>query len=419
MSNSSKKLILNSLSAAVMLACSSQAAQAYNPNHSITNALKLGQEDARYGKFKVNLRYRYELADVESTVKNTAHANTLRLRLGYLTPIFSGFQGFVEYEGNLAMQQDYLSPKGNWKGDTTRDVIPDPQSSELNRFWVSYKGFGSEIKGGRQRIILDDSRFIGNVGWRQMEQTYDAITFTNKSIDNMTFKAGYIGQVQDIFSRNIDLDVVFLNLNYKVNKHATVSGYTYLVSYENAAAASTKTFGLKVNGSPKINQDLKLHYTAEYSNQSQYVNNPNTYNVDRYNLMVGATFRGVTFKTGIEELGSNGTQSFQTPLGTNHKFQGWADRFVLGTPGTTGVRDVTANLSSKVAGTKLMFVYHNFQSATGNIEYGNEYDFLVTRKFGKHFSLLAKYAFYDADNSSNGNNDNDIHKFWLQASLNY
>ena len=302
MSNPSKKLILNSLSAAVMLACSSQAAQAYNANDSITNALKFGQEDAKYGKFKVNLRYRYEWAHTRDTpTKDTrdAYANTLRLRLGYLTPIFSGFQGFVEYEGNLAMQQDYLSPKGNWRGDVTRDVIADPQSSELNRFWVSYKGFGSEIKGGRQRIILDDSRFIGNVGWRQMEQTYDAITFTNKSIDNMTFKAGYIGQVQDIFSRNIDLDVVFLNLNYKVNKHATVSGYTYLVSYENAAAASTKTFGLKVNGSPKINQDLKLHYTAEYSNQSQYVNNPADYNVDRYNLMVGATFKGITFKTGM------------------------------------------------------------------------------------------------------------------------
>jgi hypothetical protein len=68
------------------------------------------------------------------------------------------------------MQKDYFAPKAHWTGDPTRDVIADPQTSELNQLWVSYTGIpDTEIKGGRQRIIFDDSRFIGNVGWRQME----------------------------------------------------------------------------------------------------------------------------------------------------------------------------------------------------------------------------------------------------------
>ena len=35
---------------------------------------------------------------------------------------------------------------------------------------------------GRQRIKLDDDRFIGNVGWRQNEQTFDALTFKTMAI---------------------------------------------------------------------------------------------------------------------------------------------------------------------------------------------------------------------------------------------
>jgi hypothetical protein len=33
---------------------------------------------------------------------------------------------------------------------------------------------GLKLKAGRQRIKLDDDRWVGNVGWRQNEQTYDA-----------------------------------------------------------------------------------------------------------------------------------------------------------------------------------------------------------------------------------------------------
>jgi hypothetical protein len=133
--------------------------------------------------------------------------------------------------------------------------------------------------------------------------------------------------------------------------------------------------------------------------------------------MAGASFMGLTLKAAVEELGANGRQSFQTPLGTNHAFQGWADVF-LTTP-KDGVRDVQATVAGKVIGTKLMFVYHNFQSVTNNLDYGNEYDFLITKKFGKHYHLLAKYAYYDGDNSAPGKYVNDVHKFWLQAGVNF
>jgi len=399
-----------------------QPAAAYEFDKPIENAFKLGQDDAKYGQFKVNLRYRYELADVANNGKETAHANTLRLRLGYLTPEFHGLQAFAEFEGNVAMQGDYHAPKADWKGDPSRQVVADPQAAELNQAYMTYKGIEHlEIKGGRQRIIVNDSRFIGNVGWRQMEQTYDAALITTNFLDNdLTAQVGYIGNVKNIWSQDDAVQLPFANINFKIRDIAKIHGYGYWLSDYDAGQAgrSAQTYGVAVTGSPKINKQVKLHYRAEYGFQTNLANNPNSFTLGRYSLMGGASFIGLTAKAGVEELGANGTQAFQTPFGTNHKFQGWADQF-LATP-KDGVRDVNASLGGKVLGTKLMFVYHNFQSVTNSIDYGNEFDFLVTKKFGKHYQLLAKYAYYDADSrNSTKVGANDVHKFWLQGSVSF
>jgi len=412
------------ISSVILAAASLQPALAYEFDKPIEKAFKLGQDDAKYGQIKMDLRYRYELADVANNTKETAHANTLRLRLGYLTPEFHGLQVFAEFEGNVAMQRDYdadpspTNTLGTFPNDSTRQVVADPQEAELNQAWLSYKAFNTEFKGGRQRIIVDDSRFIGNVGWRQMEQTFDSAVITNKSIDNLTIKVGYIGQVKNILSIDDPIEMPFLNVNYKYKDLASITAYSYLLADKQTAAKSTQTYGFAITGSPKLNKDVKLHYRAEYSYQGDYTNNTADFDLNRYNLMLGATAMSVTAKVAIEELGSDGANSFKTALGTNHKFQGWADVF-LATP-VNGIRDVNASLSTKLLGTKLAFVYHNFKSSTNSIDYGNEYDFLITKKFGKHYSLLAKYAYYDADEGATGNIYNkDVNKFWLQGNVSF
>ncbi|MDF1584536.1 MAG: alginate export family protein [Methyloprofundus sp.] len=417
----SKRFLLTPLSSAILAAIFMQSAAAYEFDKPIENAFKLGQDDAKYGQIKLDLNYRFEMSDIANNAKDTGLANTLRLRLGYLTPKFHGLQGFAEFEGNLGMQKDYFAPLASPSFDARREVIADPQASELNQLWVSFTGIpDTEIKGGRQRIKLDDDRFIGNVGWRQMEQTYDGVIVTNTSVENLTLKAGYIANVQNIWSQEDAVQLPFLNANYQYKDLVRVTGYGYWFSdYDTGQAGrSTQTYGVALNGSPKITQDITLHYTAEYSYQGDYANNPNSINLSRYNLMGGASFMGVTLKGAVEELGANGTQAFQTPFGTNHGFQGWADMFLV-TP-KDGVRDINATLGAAPLGIKMAFVYHNFQSVTNNIDYGNEYDFLITKKFGKHYQLLAKYAYYDA-NEANGiaTLNKDVNKFWLQASVSF
>lgn len=338
----------------------------------------------------------------------------MRLRLGYLTPEFHGFQGFAEYETNQDFGANTYNSARN--GKTGFETIVDPQEHELNRFWLSYKGFAdTEIKVGRQRIKLDNDRFIGNVGWRQMEMTYDAVLVTNKSLPNTTVKVGYINQAQTIHSYVQAMQTPIVNIAYKIDGYGKLVGYSYLIDNNEAHNKSNQTYGVYFDGKKKLDDDISALYRLEYAYQKDYEQNPNDYEVDYYHLVGGASVYGITAKVGMEQLGGTGSgQAFQTPLATAHAFNGWADQF-LATP-KDGIRDVYALLSTKVKGVKLMGVYHEFSDDTGSMDYGKEWDFLAVKKFGKHYKLLAKYAYFDADSASG---KHDTQNFWLQAGVSF
>jgi hypothetical protein len=385
------------------------------------------------GAVKMDLNYRWENVDQDAgpvipgsrphrTVE-TANANTARLRLGLLSPTFYDLQAYAEYEGNYAMQEDYNSIRN---GRTQYSVIADPDLSELNQFWLSYKGIPDTlVKVGRQRIKFDDDRFIGNVGWRQMESTYDAILLThkNQTLFGLTVNAGYIDSVRTIVSTKEKMNSPILNVNYKVGDWGNLIGYGYWLDYREPEnfAKSSQTYGLRFDGkSPQFFDTLNAIYTAEWGKQSDYADNPNHYQADRINLMAGATAYNLTLSGAMEQLNGTGlNKTFNTPLGTNHAFQGWADLFINSLNNNTlgnGIRDVFATVSYKMMNDSLIFtgVYHDFSDDTGVVQYGKEWDFSVLKKFGKHYSLLAKYANYNADSFST-----DTQKIWLQGNVSF
>ena len=410
-SSKSNGLSLSAFSMALLAMTASPMASA-GVNESIENALKFGQDDAKYGQVKFDLRYRYEQDDSKTAGIDKGDASTVRLRLGYLTPEFHGLQGYAEYETNQDFGANTYNSTRNGKGGY--QVIVDPQEHELNQLWLSYKGLAdTEVKVGRQRIKIDNDRFIGNVGWRQMESTYDAVLVTNKSLANTTVKVGYINQSQTIHSFVQAMQTPFVNIAYNFEGYGKLTGYTYLLDNNENHNQSNQTYGFSFAGKTKVTDDVKAVYRAEYAYQKDYEQNPNQYEVDYFHIIGGADVYGLTAKAGIEQLGGTAANKrFQTPLATGHAFNGWSDQF-LGTP-SDGLRDVYASLSGKVHGVKLMGVYHDFADDTGSMDYGKEWDFLVTKKFGKHYSLLAKYAYYDADGFSV-----DTQNFWLQAGVHF
>ena len=164
-------------------------------------------------------------------------------------------------------------------------------------------------------------------------------------------------------------------------------------------------------------------YTAEYSYQEDYGHGTVAYRAERYNFMGGFTAYNFTFQGAVEQLNGNGTnKTFDTPLGTNHAFQGWADLFLV-TP-KNGIRDVFGTVVSTFDQGDIVLtgVYHDFTDDTGQLQYGQEVDVSALKKFGKHYSILAKYAYYSAgsytpvaDTFAN----TDTQKIWLQGNISF
>ena len=381
------------------------------------------------GKLNFNLRYRYENVD-DDVRPEEAHASTVRARLTYNTKTFSNFQVGLEVDHVEALGGDnYDDLHGSL---TDHAVVADPEGTEINQAWIAYSGIdNTTVKFGRQRINLDNQRFVGGVGWRQNEQTYDGITVVNTSLPDTTVVYAHVSNVNRIFGPNsgragtpaadvnLDSDANIFNVNYKGLGIGAISAYAYLLDVDDhpvnhtlSDALSTKTFGARLTGSQ--GEETKFLYTAEFARQSDYKNNPTSFDANYYNLEGGIQAKGVTAKLGMEVLEADGKKgiAFSTPLATLHKFQGFADKF-LNTPGN-GIEDLYASVFTKVLGAKVGIIYHDFEADEGSADYGDEVDLVVAKQVHKNVNLLLKYANYNADEFGT-----DTQKAWLQVVVNF
>jgi len=395
----------------------------------------LGRVGDAVGSGKVNFLARLRVEDVEQSglANRNANAVTLRTVMGYETGTINGFTGTLELEDVRPVTDNYDYNDGR-NGKVTYPAILDRESTELNRAQLVYTGIPKTIATlGRQRVIIDNERFVGNVGWRQNEQTYDGFKLDNMTLRNTTLSYAYINRVNRFLGRDNALgvfkgDIHLVNLAYTVKAGGFDWGkattYAYLLDLENAAALTTETYGVRFAGAHPITHTWKALYGAEYAYQSDYKSNPGNFDNDYTMAELGLTkdrlFGGaLTGTLNWELLSAEGGTGFSTPLATGHKFAGWADVFTAATPGT-GLDDREVMLQyvkRQILGIdvlRLTVAYHDFQSDGGNMDYGDETNYMVTADVWKRVVLLAKYANYDADLFAT-----DRKKFWLSAEIRY
>ncbi len=361
-----------------------------------------------------NARLRYEHVSQDNAVAD-ADALTLRGRLG-ATLSSGGFSALVEGEGTVALIDDFNDTIPS-NGIEARSVVADPDSLELNRAQISYMVDGNGATLGRQRINHANQRFLGAVGWRQNEQTFDAVR-GQFAVDKFSLDAAYSNSQRTIFgsespNSSFDGDFVFLKGDYD-GAALDVSVFSYLIDYDTRLAFSSDTYGLsaafKVPGTP-------IMVKGSYAAQTDAGANPVNYSADYFFGEVGGSIAGLNLSAGYEELGSDdGVAAFQTPLATLHAFNGWADLF-LATP-ATGLRDYYGKASKKftIAGLTTFtatIVYHEFDADFGGASYGSEIDAALGFKIGK-VGMLVKYANYNADAFGV-----DTEKLWVQAGISF
>ncbi|MCF6222007.1 MAG: alginate export family protein [Robiginitomaculum sp.] len=375
------------------------------------------------GKTTINFRLRNENVSQDGFADN-ANALTLRTRLKYSTGVFKGFSAVVEVDNVLALDNNYNS---TINGRINRPVVADPKTTEINQAYVAYTGINkTTLIAGRMALNMDNQRFVGTVGWRQNDQTYDLLAGIVKPNDDLTLTGGYVWNVNRIFSDrhtfgNLDTDSFVVNGKYTGLGFGNLTAYGLFIDLNDAPvlALSSQTLGVRFDGKQKIGDgNLTALYEAEFATQSDYKDSPLNYNAQYYHLSAGLSAHGFTGKIGYEVLGSdNGVTSFQTPLATLHKFNGWADKF-LATP-AGGLEDFYGSLFYKVGGDSplkgLTFgaVYHDFSADVGG-DYGNEINLLVKKKLSKGFYTSIKYADYNSNGFAT-----DTRKLWFTLGANY
>jgi hypothetical protein len=370
-----------------------------------------------HGKISLNLRLRYE--GVEQTGLRDADALTLRTRLGFTTAPWQGWKATLEGENIAAADGDRYSQAGLNLGGAGRAVVADPEMTEINQAFVSFTAGHTTATLGRQRLVLDNARFIGDVGWRQNMQTFDAFVVQDKTQEKTTLTYAYLQRINRVFGPDHPQgkwasSSHLFNASYAGFPAGTLTGYAYLLDFSSSPANSCATYGASFAGTTKLSADVSFTYRAEAANQSDYGASTLHYDTRYTVLEAGFALKPASFTLGYEVLGSDHNVGFKTPLATLHAYNGWADLF-LTTP-AAGLRDtyakVTADLPGKCA---LVAFYHQFDTDLGSIDLGHESDLQLSRKFGKHVTALVKFAGFRRDSPAYPN----VQKTWAQVEYVY
>ena len=361
------------------------------------------------------MRARYESVD-QANLAREGQASTLRTRLGWETGDYHGLKGLIEYEDvrQLGPEDHNIAVPGpggaSLNGKTLYPIINDPEVTELNRLqltWTPSAMLTATL--GRQRILLDDQRFVGNVGWRQDEQTFDAIR-TDFAYGKFKATYVYVDKVNRILGEERDWksDSHLLNATWSVSEPLKLQGFVYALDFSNSLANSTKTTGAKVSG--KVWASLiQLTYNATYAKQVDYAANPANFKVDYASADLAGAFDIYTAKLGYEQLGGNGVQGFVMPLSTAHLFQGWADAFAANGGQKTfvdGIKDANLQFTAQprwrstyLFNLAFLARYHDYEAERTGAHLGREYNFQATAAITANISALIKFAKFERDAS--------------------
>ncbi|WP_456382956.1 hypothetical protein [Hydrogenimonas sp.] len=373
----------------------------------------------------IEIRPRYEYVDQDG-IDDQASALTVRTAIGVKMGLFGveGLNGQIQGMdvSNFGLVTDY-APE-----DAGYPVVMDPTQSRITQANISYTYEGFTGIVGRKMVVLDNARFIGNVGWRQMPQTYD-LAAAVYNWEGLNLLAAYVSRVNRITENGkLDTNTVLLHATYTFMPELTVTGYDYMVSnlMDHIGIRATGKFDLS---------DIALKYEAEYAYQKDPTMDDDEEpfgddatqdlvkdnDASYYKLGLEGTMSGFTLGAAYELLGkADGSDNdkglpFTTPLATLHAMNGWADKF-LATP-AQGLEDMSFKLGYNFGEYgKIVGIYHIFSSEDDIPSYnsddlGDEIDVAYNYKITKDLGLLLKGAWYSAGDVESYT---DTDKYWVQ-----
>ena len=220
--------------------------------------------------------------------------------------------------------------------------LGDVASTALHEGWGELffcKSFS--LRAGRQELVYDDHRLLGNVDWVQQARSHDAAVLKfNKAGWRADLGAAYNNEKENLFKAKYTLD------NYRV------LAFLYLSkTFKEKLSMSLLgiTDGTHVKDS--LSDDIKYRHTAgplltfktkglELSGSFYYQFGQDVAGKDirAFLALFNALYKvkGVTLGAGVDvvsgtdalDAGNKNNNSFNTLYATNHKFYGFMDHFI-------------------------------------------------------------------------------------------
>lgn len=364
------------------------------------------------GEPSLQLRLSYERADLDDPDgTDAATALNLRTRLGYRTGTWGGSAAFLQFQDVSAWIDDY-APE-----DADFDPVADPEATTVHQAYLENAALpGTEARAGRQEIVLGDARLIGNVGWRQHAQSFDAVSVDSRALSDTVVRLGYVWRVKTPAATLVDLE----HLAYLRGAYTGLPGHTLsLIGVWLDAEGDTPDDRDKLTYGAGIRGDFDAAgYDLQYARQGGYADNSDDGGT-LLNAFIRAGLGAAHAGVGLSRLtGTEGdTRAFDTLFSTAHKFNGWSDQFVATNGGRLerGLEDTWVQAGGPVAGTEVLLRYHEFSQETRGEDYGTEVDALVSRGLAPNLTGLLKAAFYTADDgNTSGVADRDETIYWVR-----
>lgn len=369
------------------------------------------------GKPELEIRTRYEHWDQTKTKTLTENGQqlTARTRIGWETASYKNFKALVDFENvtwigpvRFAITSNG-GPPLNGADKAKYPAINDPEGTELNRLqlaWTPSKALALTV--GRQRIQLDDSRFVGAAPWRQDEQAFDAVR-ADFARGPLTATYVYADKVNRTLAelRDWDSDSHFLNVGWTVSPALRVQGFVYAFDFEQAPASSMITKGMRFTGKKKIG-DYSLAYVATLARQNDWRGRTAPFELDYFGAEVSATRGAYTLRLGYDSLEGDGMRGFGSPIGAAHGVNGWADawssaggikNFADGLEDTNLMLTVKPKWAWLPAKSELMARYHDFDNDRTNVDLGHEWNLMYATPLTSHLTMQLKYADFNRVNS--------------------
>ena len=400
----------------------------------LTNALDSWSPDSSEHQSDLTLRIRYGLAKSGDVAGKTASA-ALQWQL---TSDWTEQLSSVLELGHVTTAFDDDYNDGREMND--QPVIPDVASTELKQLALHWSDGVHGLTAGRQRIKLDDQRFIGSNNFWQNDQTLDAIHYQRAVMYSSTLSYAYVNRAHRIFATDGDRmgpsnqgvttsqnnpyrlqlgqhdhNSHLLHLRLKDWDYQDISLFYYHMEIDQLPQLDNRTLGGRYQYERRWGK-LKPGFTLSVADQSRSWSGESVH-IPYYlvQLQLAAPSRAISLRH--EVLGSRKGLSVATPLADLHAFHGWADAF-NSQPGG-GIRDTSVKLLWRHTPIKLDVRQHWFKRDRDGAFFGRETDLDVIVKISRQQNILLRLASFSASHAAHSDNIASEERLFLNYRLRF